>query len=190
MSSKSKHLLLVVLLAVVAASGVTVWSKFEPVVESRELQAAKRVFSGVSDVSRIEIFRMKGEEADHTTTTFPIKPYGKDSSTYGTVVLGGQQAQEFLSVWRRQKVAMKMQALCHYPTYGFRFYREQDMVTETSICWFCSNYFYRSVDGGYRWAGFDSLSSESKELLRLCDSLLPYKRPATAEEVKEMKSAE
>lgn len=190
MNRKSKHLLLVVVLAVVSASGVTAWRNFEPVVEWRELQAAKRVFSDVSDVTRIEIFRMKGDKTDITTTTFPVRPYGKDYSTYGSAVLDGQQAEGFLSVWRRQQVAMNMQALCHYPTYGFRFYRENDIVTETSICWFCSNYFFRSIDDGYSWAGFDSSNSESNELLRLCDSILPYERPATAEEFQEMKRSE
>lgn len=190
MTRKCKNILLLVVLAVVAAGGVISWKNFEPVVEWRDLQAAKHIFSGVGEVTRVEIFRMKGERADHTSATFPVKPYGKDYPTYGSVILSGQQVEEFLAMWSRQKVAMNMQALCHYPTYGFRFYSEQDLVTETSLCWFCSNYFFRSTDGGYGWAGFDPSSSESKELLTFCDSLLPYKRPATTEEVEEMKRAE
>ena len=32
-------------------------------------------------------------------------------------------------------------AFCHFPVYGLRFYRNDQLLFETSVCWKCSNFY-------------------------------------------------
>jgi|688.fasta_scaffold400553_2 hypothetical protein len=55
--------------------------------------------------------------------------------------LAGASARELAGLWRQLPLIsdLRLQALCHYPVYGFRFSRQGMPVLESSFCWQCAN---------------------------------------------------
>lgn len=138
---------------------------------------AHTLFSDTSGVTEARIFLLMGREDQQTKETFPIRPYGRQDPICGEARLKGDQLRGFLDQWERQSPSYWKQALCHEPAYGFRLYRGSSLVAETSVCWHCSNYYVDMWPIGASWYGFDAESKSAKELLAICDKLLPYRRP-------------
>ncbi len=90
--------------------------------------------------------------------------------------LTGDGLRHFLQLWEYQEAEYEAQALCHYPVYGVRLYRNNNLVTETSLCWECQTYYVRVYPGLSKWYGFEAHNSDGKRLLEFCDERLPYNR--------------
>lgn len=137
---------------------------------------AQGMFADVGGVTEARIYLLMGTNEQQTQETFPIRPYGTTEPVCGSITLTGQKLGAFLDLWSWQSPAQWRQALCHEPAYGFRLYRGNNLVAETSVCWECSNFYVEVWPFGSGWYGFDADSKIAKDLLNYCDSLLPYAR--------------
>jgi hypothetical protein len=144
------------------------WEAFQP----KLLIATK-----LPPVDKVEIFTLAlyNKASDYDVLpppgplgTFPIKPYGSDANVLGKLVLDGEKAQSVATAWRSLHFDPKFQALCHGPIYGLRFYKNDQLIFETSMCWHCSNFY---IDREF-W-GFDANDANGKALLALLQKLLP-----------------
>ena len=60
--------------------------------------------------------------------------------------------------------------MCHYPIHGIRFFRGDDFLFGTSICWVCDNYYVEYPDD------FESATWEgglSKEFEKFLTTVMP-----------------
>ncbi len=118
--------------------------------------------------SKLPTFDEKSKLDDDKT--FPIRAYGTTRTPIlGHVTLTGEKLEKvresFLSATRPGSI----QAMCHYPIYGFRFFRGSDLVVETSVCFHCHN-FYVLKEDGYSW---ECLSYFTGGLQRILNEILP-----------------
>ncbi len=144
---------------------------------------AAELFNGrKSGVTEVRVSLLMGDESEKREDTFPIRPYGTNAPTYGSVVLKGDDLGPFLGDWMFQDLNYMRQAMCHDPAYGFQFFEGKKLVAETSICWHCSNFWITIYPGMSAWYGFVPDSEQGKALLAACDALLPYKRPEPAKD--------
>ncbi|MCW5558984.1 MAG: hypothetical protein KIT22_14280 [Verrucomicrobiae bacterium] len=137
---------------------------------------AHEIFSDVDGITEARIYLLMGTKGRETMETFPIRPYGRNHSIFGNVTLTGDRLSVFLNLWRSQSPAQLRRALCHDPVYGFRLYRGGRLVSETSICWHCNNYYVTAWPLRSSWYGFEADSETAQALLSFCDDLLPYAR--------------
>jgi hypothetical protein len=142
----------------------------------RYQRKARTFFENTDEVTEVRVYRLAGKEDQSSKETFPIRPYHMEQTVYGSVTLIGSELAEFKDLWRSQQPDEWKQALCHDPPYGFRLYRGSKLVTETSICWHCNNFYFEFWPFGSTWYGFDAESKAGKELLDFCDKRLPYAR--------------
>ncbi|MBX3424941.1 MAG: hypothetical protein KF688_04610 [Pirellulales bacterium] len=115
-------------------------------------------------------------------SSFPIHPYGKDARILNEVVLSGNDATEIVEAWRSLSFDRLAGAFCHFPVYGLRFYREEQLLFETSLCWQCSNFYLPMATEVYdqlqqrrvkhQWYGFKK-GKESDRLRELLKRRLP-----------------
>jgi hypothetical protein len=143
---------------------------------------ALELFSDTKGITKVEVYLLKGEDANVREETFPLRPYGSTTPVYGSVVLSGSELDEFLGHWCRQAPSFWNQAMCHDAVYGYRLYRGGRVVGETSICWKCSNFYVTVYPGMSGWYGFTSTSKSALDLLAFCDARLPYKRAERSSE--------
>ena len=109
---------------------------------------------------------------------FPIRPYDAQARIIGTATLSGRDVDSICETWRSMSFDKWASAFCHYPVYGLRFYRDDKLLFETSICWECSNFFIPDVsdaepgdfgpDTDFQWYGFkkNKISDKLLEDLR------------------------
>lgn len=90
----------------------------------------------------------------------------KDSKT--VVKVSGSSAQQIAELWR--KLPEKMPFRCHLPPFGLRFYKDEKLILQGSICWECNN-FIGYKNGEEIGFTFDGEAKVSKELLSICKSL-------------------
>jgi len=67
--------------------------------------------------------------------------------------------------------------MCHTPPYGVRFYRDNKMLFETTVCWECHNFYLPEIDpetGEMKLLlyGFKN-DSRAKKLLSIFQKQLP-----------------
>lgn len=55
--------------------------------------------------------------------------------------LGPAESKAVCDNWRRLSFNMGASAFCHHPPYGLRFYRNNRLLYDTTVCWECSNFF-------------------------------------------------
>jgi hypothetical protein len=161
--------------ALAAGAGALVW-----LVGSDDLRdwgshrKVRKVFHKLpkKDVTKVEIFLLM-EQGTPTGIEFPVRPYKETVPVYGSLDLTGAELGEFLALWKDLVPANSLQAMCHYPAYGVRFFRDKTLLFEASLCWFCSN-FWIEDDG---WFGFWADHESGQALLAFLDRCLPYPRP-------------
>jgi len=124
----------------------------------------------------VRIYRLQGIPADMTPKRFPILPYESEHPTFGSTELKDEDMDRFMGSWREFPVDSSNGALCHFPLYGFQFYKRNKLIFETSVCWACENFYVDTWFFGSNWISFDSTSQPSRELFEFCDALLPYDR--------------
>jgi len=92
------------------------------------------------------------------------------------VAINGKKCKEITDAWRSLSFQPNG-ALCHVPPYGVRFYRDNKLLFETTVCWKCHNFYMPEIDlqtGELRVLlyGFKD-NSHAKKLLSIFQKQLP-----------------
>jgi hypothetical protein len=73
-----------------------------------------------------------------------------------TKTLSGNEAKEFVGIWRSQNYFYGVEAACHEPGYRVRFYKNGLLLTEATVCFHCHNIYF------YRYPGAKSYKDEAE----------------------------
>ena len=92
------------------------------------------------------------------------------------VTIDGKKCKDMTDAWRSLSFQPNG-ALCHTPPYGVRFYRENKLLFETTICWECHNFYLPEIDPKtgemkLQLFGFKN-DSHAKKLLAIFQKELP-----------------
>jgi hypothetical protein len=121
---------------------------------------------------KIKVYALSGEPF-RGEQGFPILPYdGAVSKIVDEKEITGKQAEAICKLWRTLSDEPN-QAMCHSPPYGFRFYKGDELIYQTSMCWKCNNYYGPNDEGKSIWYGLKT-DKQSAALLKLCRKLLPH----------------
>jgi hypothetical protein len=114
--------------------------------------------SHLPDIDAIELVVLRGLYPNH------VSDYMKIAKNASCVHLQGDIVQQIAHLWRQLPPDEQMR--CHNPPFGLRFYRENELLLEGSVCWECNNIFVREngEDLAYR---FDGQHAHSQQLLAL-----------------------
>jgi hypothetical protein len=93
----------------------------------------------------------------------------REAATAPCVWVGGEAAENIARLWRQLPPAEPMR--CHTPPYGFRFYKDDDLILQASVCWNCNNIFIDS-NGQELGYTFDGAHPDSRELLALAKQIM------------------
>jgi hypothetical protein len=95
-------------------------------------------------------------------------------------ILTGDQVKELENLWRSQSYTFDGHVLCHEPIYRIRFFKDNALLTEATVCFQCHNiYFYKHagpegseepLDATFSLNGADS---PYKQLRSYLSSLFP-----------------
>ncbi|MCC9600551.1 hypothetical protein LOC67_08260 [Stieleria sp. JC731] len=123
-------------------------------------------------------FNDESPKPETTDKTFPVRPYGTHADVHAHVSLTGGNCTKFRQAWQSLAFDRLGGAFCHYPAYGFRLYRNNVLLFETTVCWECQNFYVPRFDPEKRrythgWYGFAN-DDKAKSLLKLFRSLLPH----------------
>ncbi|PHQ33082.1 hypothetical protein CEE69_22880 [Rhodopirellula bahusiensis] len=115
---------------------------------------------------------------DASDKTFPVRPYGIHADIHARANVTGKDCEELRTAWQSLSFDRLGGAFCHYPAYGLRFYRDDQILFETSVCWQCQNFYLPSYDEKkgrftYGWYGFAN-DEKAKRLLTLLRRHLPH----------------
>ena len=125
------------------------------------------------EITRVEIFLLSGDDAEAHNEIFSVSLFAPKAIVYDRISLPTEAIKPFLTLWTQQKIDYWGGSMCHDPVYGFRFYKGDQLVQETAICWHCSNFQIDDpIVGGVTY-GFDAESESGQQLLEFCDQLLP-----------------
>ncbi len=130
--------------------------------------------SELPDFDRIEVFLLSGGvQEEGGEGTFPIRPYGQFSKIQKKKELRGEEAKKLCETWRSLTFDMWSQAWCHFPIYGLRFYKGEELKFETSVCFKCSNFYFPREGGGSSWHGFRKKDAAGKDLIDSLSKIIP-----------------
>ncbi len=95
------------------------------------------------------------------------------------VTIKGTDCKSIVQAWRELDFQPNG-TLCHTPPYGIRFYRDDKLIFETTVCWKCHNFHMPKVDPKTGTAemqlyGFKS-EGKAKKLLALLQRHLPLSK--------------
>lgn len=95
------------------------------------------------------------------------------------VTISGIDCKAVVETWRGLDFRPNG-AFCHTPPYGIRFYRDDKLIFETTVCWECNNFHMPRVDPKSGTAemqlyGFQN-DSQAKKLLALLQKHLPLSK--------------
>lgn len=155
------------------------------------------------EVDRIELYvfgRKAKEEKDSSNTISPPEKFGigltvgggfgepldeaskvpLEFEVHSHITIYGKKCAEITDTWR-SLTFQPNGALCHAPPYGLRFYRNDKLLFETTVCWKCHNFYMPEMDPRTGEAklllyGFKE-DSASRKLLRTLQKLLPIPKP-------------
>ena len=110
--------------------------------------------------------------------TFPVRPYGVDADIHAHKTITGDACDERRAAWQSLVFDSIGGAFCHYPAYGFRLYRDDVLLFETTVCWECQSfdvprYDAEKQDYTHDWYGF-AKDDKSQSLLKIVQSFLPH----------------
>jgi hypothetical protein len=102
-------------------------------------------------------------------TLFPIRPYEVATRVLASHTLSETELTQVLAILPATIADENREgAFCHYPIHGIRLYRGDEMLFETSFCYFCHNFYVSLPDGQASWVGL-----EGDQLQTLLTSLMP-----------------
>ncbi|TWU43586.1 hypothetical protein Poly51_63080 [Rubripirellula tenax] len=143
---------------------------------------------GLPAFDRVEIYAVSslqrdpfGDEESRPRArgrTFPVRPYGTQADIHAHATVTGKGCQDLRTAWQALAFDRHGGAFCHYPAYGLRFYRDNQLFFETTICWKCRNFYLPTYDNEQRrfessWHGFAN-DENAGNLLALLQRLSPH----------------
>lgn len=135
-------------------------------------------------VDKVEIYALgEGKSGDPVSALgeFPLHPYGGGVPILSKQTVEGKEADQLGVLFLRLPlIPVEYSALCHLPPYGLRFFEQEELVFETSVCWTCSN-FQIPFRGEHTWCGFGSEGPVAMAFLKRLQHYIPL--PAWAQEV-------
>ena len=131
------------------------WREFNELVR-RDMTTFSYLPSSLPPVSAVEVVVLDSVEPKH------VGSYMQSASNAPSVKLEGEQALSIAALWRQ--LPPGHQARCHTPPFGLRFFVEEDVVCQASICWECDNIF-GDVGGTSFCYEFSSKRPISRKLL-------------------------
>jgi hypothetical protein len=107
-------------------------------------------------ISRVEVVDLRAVDPPR------VSDFMKAAAGAPKVTVQGPTAHQIAQLWRGLPPGDQMR--CHIPPFGIRFFMEEHLVCQGSICWECNNVYGDA--GGIRFAyEFDAGSAESQTLL-------------------------
>jgi hypothetical protein len=100
---------------------------------------------------------------------------GNIEAVNATKTITGQEAQDIVAVWRKQRFTRYTEAACHQPPYALEFYSKGRVVLFATICWMCNNVNFITPDIG-QWVYFDSDSKEAEMLKAVFKKAFPAEK--------------
>jgi hypothetical protein len=113
----------------------------------------------LSEIDVVEIVNLRGINPDR------VSEYMKFSANAPHVKVENDSAQQLASLWRQ--LPSGIQARCHIPPYGLRFYFNNELQLQASICWECDNIFGDVKGENFSFA-FDAQHKISQQLFSFC----------------------
>jgi len=110
------------------------------------------------DSNFVEIVDLRRIDADR------VSQYMESARNVTGVRCDDQTALTIVTAWR--SLAPGEPDRCHTPPIGFRFFVNDEVYLEASVCWLCNN-IYGVENGTELFFAFDSKSEAAKELLIL-----------------------
>jgi hypothetical protein len=119
--------------------------------------------SQLPEIDAVEVVNLRDIMGNRVNT------YMKEAVSAPFVRVTGEVAQDIARLWRLLPVAEQMR--CHVPSFGLRFYNNDNLHLQASVCWQCNNIF---VDIGEQELSytFDAQHSYSQELLALVKQIM------------------
>jgi hypothetical protein len=117
----------------------------------------ERIIEAIAPADAIEVYLLDPacEGGGPSGLWFPLHPYGerKRTAILGVRRLEGEQVARMVALWvATLRDDEGMQAMCHYPIHGLRYFSGESILYETSLCWVCNNYYARG-ENRYVWLG-------------------------------------
>jgi hypothetical protein len=130
------------------------------------------IMENLDECDRVELYRLGQETNDADGDTFPIRAYKSQYKVEAVIVLSQEQAAQIISLWKNQTFDIRLSALCHKPALGYRFYRNNKLVFETSVCWECYNFSFTTLKFIHGFWGFDANNNAGKTLFNVSTEML------------------
>lgn len=92
-----------------------------------------------------------------------------------TKLVEGQEAQEIIGIWRKQRFQGYSAVVCHEPPYAIKFYSKGKVVLFATVCWMCHNVTFIVPQVKTR-IDFDSGSKEGILLRGIFQKAFPYEK--------------
>lgn len=147
-------------------------------------------------VDRVEVLVLSSSDAGHDSRdtrqrTFLVRPASSNDSDGTTTIPSSEisvtpHSSRILALKNAKRIADDWRSLsfrrngafCHVPTYGLRFFRDEELIFSVSVCWKCHNFYLPVVDqqtgrASVALYGFDD-NSAAKKLLNDLRRLLPH----------------
>ena len=106
--------------------------------------------------------------------SFPVFPPSDYAKINATKTLEGSEAATVLRMWFSLRSGNMYRNSClHSPTYGLRFYKDDRLLFETSVCFSCSQFTVPLGGLGNTLYYFDGRDSSRRELFDHLQQLLP-----------------
>ncbi|HEY2950967.1 MAG TPA: hypothetical protein VGK40_00210 [Verrucomicrobiae bacterium] len=122
--------------------------------------------SQVTNANRVEV-SLLGEMHDVSKPDeFPVVPYRASAAILAQKSITGPDAQAVVARWT--KLLPGDGGSCHFPKYGLRFFANDKLLLQTSVCWSCRNFYIAQ-----RWVGFNAKSDSGKMLFEKLNEIVP-----------------
>lgn len=132
----------------------------------------------IPDADRIDLFHITGSvEPDKTRgDLFAIAGNDVSFTVASKKTLRGKNCDKIIDAWRRLQIPEGPGgAFCHTPPYGIRFYRGDELLLETTICWECHNFYMPTIDPktGALQLSLHSVHDKGKRLFQVLNETIP-----------------
>ena len=121
--------------------------------------------SQLPNIDAVELVDLKGLEPNL------VSEYMKIAKNALFVRVKGETAQQIAHLWRQLPPEGQMR--CHFPPFGLRFYVENKLLVQGSVCWQCNN-IHAEQNGENLLYEFDAQHPHSQELLTLLQLLAKH----------------
>jgi hypothetical protein len=85
--------------------------------------------------------------ADRIEVETLVVHFEQITKVVATHELTGEQAQKLMRIWHTQSYVFTGDVMCHQPAYRLRFFRNNELLTEATICFHCHNIYFYKIHG-------------------------------------------